>query len=225
MNAISSTSCSRHSLPQRPAATYKPSASPRPRLLCDLSRNSGSTSSSASRAARCCRAYDPLYGSARARHHILVRHEQGAGHAAEGYALATGRVGGLHRDVRPGRHQPGHRDRRRLHGLGADGRDHRPGGLLAPHGHRRLPGGRHPRHHDADHQAHLPRDRRRGDSPGASRRPSTSPPPAARPRARRHHQGRAAGRARSTLAAGAGPARLPAGHDRRTASRSGGRRD
>src|SRR5680860_1063749 len=25
--------------------------------------------------------------------HILVRHEQGAGHAAEGYAAATGRVG------------------------------------------------------------------------------------------------------------------------------------
>src|SRR4249919_4297906 len=35
--------------------------------------------------------YDPLYDS-RIRH-ILVRHEQGAGHAAEGYALATGRVG------------------------------------------------------------------------------------------------------------------------------------
>jgi acetolactate synthase-1/2/3 large subunit len=37
-------------------------------------------------------AYDPLYDSTRVRH-ILVRHEQGAGHAAEGYAQATGRVG------------------------------------------------------------------------------------------------------------------------------------
>jgi len=37
-------------------------------------------------------AYDPLLGSNRIRH-ILVRHEQGAGHAAEGYAAATGRVG------------------------------------------------------------------------------------------------------------------------------------
>ncbi len=37
-------------------------------------------------------AYDPLLDSAKLRH-ILVRHEQGAGHAAEGYALATGRVG------------------------------------------------------------------------------------------------------------------------------------
>jgi acetolactate synthase-1/2/3 large subunit len=37
-------------------------------------------------------AYDPLYDSRRLRH-ILVRHEQGAGHAATGYAQATGRVG------------------------------------------------------------------------------------------------------------------------------------
>ncbi|HVN13764.1 MAG TPA: acetolactate synthase large subunit [Kineosporiaceae bacterium] len=36
--------------------------------------------------------YDPLMDSRSVRH-ILVRHEQGAGHAAEGYAHATGRVG------------------------------------------------------------------------------------------------------------------------------------
>jgi len=36
--------------------------------------------------------YDPLMDSTKVRH-ILVRHEQGAGHAAEGYAQATGRVG------------------------------------------------------------------------------------------------------------------------------------
>ena len=35
-------------------------------------------------------AYDPLMDS-RIRH-ILVRHEQGAGHAAQGYAAATGKV-------------------------------------------------------------------------------------------------------------------------------------
>ena len=35
--------------------------------------------------------YDPLYDSTI--RHILVRHEQGAGHAAEGYAAASGRVG------------------------------------------------------------------------------------------------------------------------------------
>ncbi|CAB5041085.1 MAG: acetolactate synthase large subunit [Actinobacteria bacterium] len=36
--------------------------------------------------------YDPLMDSKQIRH-ILVRHEQGAGHAAEGYAAASGRVG------------------------------------------------------------------------------------------------------------------------------------
>lgn len=36
--------------------------------------------------------YDPLMDSKKIRH-ILVRHEQGAGHAAEGYAAATGRLG------------------------------------------------------------------------------------------------------------------------------------
>jgi acetolactate synthase-1/2/3 large subunit len=37
-------------------------------------------------------AYDPLFDSQKLRH-VLVRHEQGAGHAAQGYAQATGRVG------------------------------------------------------------------------------------------------------------------------------------
>jgi acetolactate synthase-1/2/3 large subunit len=37
-------------------------------------------------------AYDPLFDSESVRH-ILVRHEQGAGHAAAGYAQATGRPG------------------------------------------------------------------------------------------------------------------------------------
>ncbi len=36
--------------------------------------------------------YDPLMDSAKIRH-ILVRHEQGAGHAAEGYAYTSGKVG------------------------------------------------------------------------------------------------------------------------------------
>jgi acetolactate synthase-1/2/3 large subunit len=36
--------------------------------------------------------YDPLFDSQQLRH-VLVRHEQGAGHAASGYAHATGRVG------------------------------------------------------------------------------------------------------------------------------------
>lgn len=36
--------------------------------------------------------YDPLFDSKKL-NHILVRHEQGAGHAAEGYAVSTGKVG------------------------------------------------------------------------------------------------------------------------------------
>ncbi|MEU8340093.1 acetolactate synthase large subunit [Actinomadura meyerae] len=37
-------------------------------------------------------AYDPLFDSKKLRH-VLVRHEQGAGHAAQGYAMVTGKVG------------------------------------------------------------------------------------------------------------------------------------
>ena len=51
--------------------------------------------------------YDPLMDSTKLRH-ILVRHEQGAGHAAEGYATASGRVGVCIATSGPGRHQPGH---------------------------------------------------------------------------------------------------------------------
>ena len=36
--------------------------------------------------------YDALYGQDTIRH-VLVRHEQGAGHAAEGYARSTGKCG------------------------------------------------------------------------------------------------------------------------------------
>lgn len=36
--------------------------------------------------------YDPIYDSEKLRH-VLVRHEQGAGHAATGYAQASGKVG------------------------------------------------------------------------------------------------------------------------------------
>ena len=75
--------------------------------------------------------------------HILVRHEQGAGHAAEGYASATGRVGAPYGDLRPGCHEPRQPHCRRAHGLGAHGGHHRPGELG---GNRNgcLPGGGHP---------------------------------------------------------------------------------
>ena len=41
--------------------------------------------------------------------HYLVRHEQGAGHMAQGYARATGKVGVAIATSGPGRHQPRHR--------------------------------------------------------------------------------------------------------------------
>jgi acetolactate synthase-1/2/3 large subunit len=75
-------------------------------------------------------AYDPLLDSVKVRH-ILVRHEQGAGHAAEGYAAATGGSGVCMATSGPGCDQPRDPDRRRLHGLGADRRHHRPGQLAA----------------------------------------------------------------------------------------------
>ncbi len=65
-------------------------------------------------------AYDPLLDSTILRH-ILVRHEQGAGHAAQGYAHATGRAGVAHRDVGPRSDQPRHAHRRREHGLDPHG--------------------------------------------------------------------------------------------------------
>ena len=59
----------------------------------------------------------------------------------------------LHGDVGPGRHQPGHRDRRRLPTWTRCRSSPSRPGAERQHRHRRLPGGRHPRHHDdADHQ-------------------------------------------------------------------------
>ena len=67
-------------------------------------------------------AYDPLFDSEKVRH-ILVRHEQGAGHAAEGYAMVTGKVGVCMATPARG-DQPGDADRG-PHMLGADGCPHR----------------------------------------------------------------------------------------------------
>ncbi len=60
--------------------------------------------------------------------HILVRHEQGATHMADGYARATGQVGVAIATSRPRRDQHGHRHRHRDDGLGAHRLHHRPGG-------------------------------------------------------------------------------------------------
>ena len=59
--------------------------------------------------------YDALYDAGI--RHVQCRHEQGAGHAAEGYAKATGQGGRGARHQRARRDQPGHADRRRDDGL------------------------------------------------------------------------------------------------------------
>jgi acetolactate synthase-1/2/3 large subunit len=66
--------------------------------------------------------YDPLMDASQLRH-ILVRHEQGAGHAAEGYASASGKVGVCIATSGPG-----------ATNLVTARRDHRTG-LLDPDGH------------------------------------------------------------------------------------------
>ena len=89
--------------------------------------------------------------------HILVRHEQGATHMADGYARATGKVGVAIATSGPGRDQHGDRHRDRDDGLVADRLHHRSGGQR-PDRVRRLSGDRHHRHHAADHEAQLPGD-------------------------------------------------------------------
>ena len=59
--------------------------------------------------------------------HVLVRHEQGATHMADGYARAGGGVGVADRDLRSRRHEHGHRHCHRDDGFVADRLHHRPG--------------------------------------------------------------------------------------------------
>ena len=153
-------------------------------------------------------AYDPLMDSSI--RHILVRHEQGAGHAAQGYAAATGRVGVCMATSGPGATNlvtpiaDAHMDSVPL--VAVTGQV---GAKLDRH--RRLPGGRHPRHHDADHQAQLP-GHRPGRDPAHHRRgvlPRLDRPP--RPGAGRRREVGAAGRHHLRVAHRAQPARLPPG--------------
>ena len=125
--------------------------------------------------------------------HILVRHEQGGAHAADGYSRATGGVGVAIATSRTRRHQPRHRPRHRHDGQRPDGRHHRqrPQG---PAGQGRLPGDRYRRHRAAGHQV---RDRGHGPRRGPVRRGRgvrDRPQRAARTGAARLPEGRAAAR-------------------------------
>ena len=57
--------------------------------------------------------YDHLYHFTDRINHILTRHEQGAVHAAQGYARATGKVGVLLGDFGPGSDESGNGNCRR----------------------------------------------------------------------------------------------------------------
>ena len=119
--------------------------------------------------------YDPLIDSSI--RHILVRHEQGAGHMAEGYAHATGRPGVAMVTSGPAATNivtplcDAYMDSIPLVV------DHRPGAVRGDR-HRRVPGVRHRRHHDAGHQAQLARSPTPPTSRGWSGRRSTWPRPA-----------------------------------------------
>ena len=141
--------------------------------------------------------------------HVLVRHEQGGAHAADGYARVTGRVG-----VCMGTSGPGATNL--VTGIGTALLDSVP--MVAITGNvpvsadrqGRLPGDRHQRHHAADDQAQLPGPRRRraaaGRRRGVPHRPDRSPGPGPH----RHHQGRApAGDPRRAPDRGRGHRRAP----------------
>ena len=117
--------------------------------------------------------------------HILVRHEAGGGHAAEGYAKASGQGRRRVRHLGPRRHEHRHPADRRDDGLGPDRRLHRPG-ADRPARHRRLPGGGHVRHHDADRQAQLHDPAPGGDPAGGARGVPHRAHRPARPGADRH---------------------------------------
>ncbi len=171
-----------------------------------------STSSSATRAASSCPLYDVL-GDYPELRHVLVRHEQGGAHAADGYARVTGRVG-----VCMGTSGPGATNL--VTGIGTALLDSVP--MVAITGNvpgradrqGRVPGDRHQRHHAADDQAQLPGPRRRrpaaGHRRGVPHRPdraararstSTSPRTRSSRRRRRRAPDRGGGHRR--------PARLP----------------
>ena len=64
--------------------------------------------------------YDELYKNKNRLRHILTAHEQGASHAADGYARSSGKVG----VERAGRDESRHGHRDGVHGFGSDRRDH-----------------------------------------------------------------------------------------------------
>lgn len=69
--------------------------------------------------------YDELYKRQDRIHHVLTAHEQHAGHAADGYARASGKTGVCIATSGPGRDQSGDADCDGVHGFHADRLYHR----------------------------------------------------------------------------------------------------
>jgi len=67
--------------------------------------------------------YDALYKHSDEIFHVLTSHEQGAAHAADGYARATGKVGVCMATSGPG-DESGYRHCDRVHGFRPDGSDY-----------------------------------------------------------------------------------------------------
>ena len=109
--------------------------------------------------------YDALYDHPI--RHILVRHEQNAAFAAEGYARSTGRVGVCCATSGPGATNlvTGLVDSH--DGLDSRGRHHRPG-LHQADRQRRVSGSRHVRHHAFLHQAQFSGEDHRGVAAGGA---------------------------------------------------------
>ena len=130
--------------------------------------------------------YDPILDSPI--RHVLVRHEQGAGHMAEGFAHATGRPGVAMVTSGPGATNI-------VTPLADAYMDSVPmvvitGQVPVPvHRHRRVPGVRHRRHHAWGDQAQRARHPRRGHPPGHPPGLPHRHDRSSRPRAGRHPQG------------------------------------
>ena len=111
--------------------------------------------------------YDALFDQDKVQH-ILVRHEQGAVHAAEGYARSTGKVGTVLVTSGPGATNA-------VTGLTDALCDSIPlvviTGQVPTHldRQRRVPGMRHGRHHPAVHQIQLSREKHRRPAARAAR--------------------------------------------------------
>ena len=123
-------------------------------------------------------AYDAMLGYPI--RHVLVRHEQGATHMADGYARASGKVGVAIATSGPGATNMVTGIATAMMDSLAHRLHHRPGGQQADRI-RRVSGNRHHRHHAADHEAQLPGDQRRRTSRrrarGVRRRASGRPGP------------------------------------------------